>query len=239
MGAGIRQSWETIIRSAKLNRQNIKRPQQSLWSFDLMLSCLIILTITFFVLTFYSILQTNADLFHLETERWLSIKILDTSTSATLFVTLLGALLVRHQFALSILPRINYTSTITTRQDTRNSAISHETWRVEIRNTGLGAAIINRTEYQIQLFQASSSHFFKTYHDIVTELAKIDLVLAQDYWLGNMSSGFSLAPKDEFLVFEIKTEHISKLKRLNLVIYFQGQLSDKYFRKISLVPYSK
>lgn len=200
-----------------------------------MLSCLIVLTITFFVLTVYSVLQVNADVFNLETERWLTVKILDTSTSATLFVTILGALLVRHQFALSILPRINYTSTITTRQDTRNAAISHETWRVEIRNTGLGSAIINRTEYLLSLPETADNIYSSNISEVIKALTKISLLHGQDYWLGNLSSGFSLSPKDEFLVFEIKTEHIRKLKRLDLTLYFQGQLGDKYLKCISFI----
>lgn len=223
------------IRIKKSNNFQKSRPQQALWSFDLMLTCLSVLTSIFFILTIYSILQTNSELFNLRETRWLYIKILDTSTSATLFVTLLGALLVRHQFALGILPRINYTSAITTKHDTRNTNVSFETWRVEIRNTGLGSAIINHSEYLIELSIANETKS-KSFADIIVELGKIDLVHGKDYWLGKMSSGFSLSPKDEFLVFEIKTEHIPKLNRLDMTLYFQGQLGDKYLREIRFIP---
>lgn len=76
----------------------------------------------------------------------------------------------------------------------------------------------------------------KTFHEVVKDLAKAKLVLDSDYWLGNITPGFSLSPKDEFLVFEIKTEHREKLKYLDMWLYFQGQLGDKYRRKIFLIP---
>ncbi len=230
---------EAAILGTKLKQGKISRPQQNLWSFDLMLTCLLTLAIAFFILTLYSIFQVNAGLFNVEPAKWLSIKILDTSTSATLFVTILGALLVRHQFALGILPRINYTSAFTAKQDTRNLSVSFETWRVDIRNTGLGAAIINRTSYLIKLAGANEPATSQSYNEIIKALSKSNLILGSDYWLGNITPGFSLSPKDEFLLFEIKTEHREKVKQLDMMLYFQGQLGDRYRREIFLIPHSQ
>ena len=201
-----------------------------------MLTCLIILAVTLFLLTLYSILQTNAEVFHIVNSRFLSIKILDTASAASLFVTLLGALLVRHQFVLGVLPRINYKSRNTERRNKQNPNKSDETWRVEIRNTGLGSAIINRAEYRLELASTKSQFDYYTIEDILKELTRINLKVDRDYWIGNISNGFSLSPKDDFFVFEIKTEHIEKIKRLDLVLYFQGQLGDRYRKEISLIP---
>lgn len=201
-----------------------------------MLVCLLILTITFFLLTLYSVLQANSALFHLEASPFLSLKILDTSSAASLFVTLLGALLVRHQFALGLLPRINYKSAKTTRQNPQDSGEPFTTWRVELRNTGLGSAIINRADYRLELAGATSHCHFHTFDAIIRELAKIDWVRDRDYWIENINAGFSLSPKDDCFLFEIKTEHIAKLKRLDVALYFQGQLGDRYRRDISLIP---
>ncbi len=125
-----------------------------------MLTCLLILAITLFLLTLYSILQTNAEVFPIGKSRFFSIKILDTASAASLFVTLLGALLVRHQFALGVLPRINYKSTRAERRNNQNSDGSYETWRVEILNTGLGSAIITRAEYMLECAGAKSDSEF-------------------------------------------------------------------------------
>ena len=103
-----------------------------------------------FILMLYSIMQANLALFDLQRTIPLSFKILDTSSAATLFVTLVGALLVRHQFALGLLPRINYTSMSTTKKISQFSDVSCDIWRVEIRNTGLGSAIIDRAEYFLE-----------------------------------------------------------------------------------------
>lgn len=201
-----------------------------------MLVCLISLTIVFFLFTLYSVLQSNLDLIKIEKSKWSSFKILDTSTSATLFVTLLGALLVRHQFALSILPRINYKSSINTKANKVDSNVTFETWRVEIRNTGLGSAIINRTEYSLQLLDAKETFNCCSANTVIDELSKNNLIRGHDYWLENIAPGFSLSPKDECVVFEIKTEHATKLKRLDLNLYFQGQLGDKYVRETRFIP---
>lgn len=227
---------ETVIRKAKTRHHRTSRPQQTLWSFDLMLTCLITLTITFFILTLYSILQANVDLFNFKSAKWLSIKILDTSSAATLFITLLGALLVRHQFALGILPRINYTSTLTTKQDSRVSSKAFETWRVDIRNTGLGSAIITKTEYFIKTSKKGRVAEPKSFNEIVDELVKLELIRGEDYWMSSITSGFSLSSKDEFLVFEIKTVHLKKLPSIYMNLFFQGQLGDKYCREILLTP---
>ena len=203
-----------------------------------MLVCLISLTIVFFLLTLYSVFQSNLDLLEIKKSTWSSFKILDTSTSATLFVTLLGALLVRHQFALSILPRINYKSSISTKPNRDNLNEKFETWRVEIRNTGLGSAIINRTEYSLQLAHVKENFDSCSANAVINELSKNNLIRGQDYWLENIAPGFSLSPKDECVVFEIRTEYAKKLKRLDMVLHFQGQLGDKYLREIRFIPCS-
>jgi hypothetical protein len=51
-----------------------------------------------------------------------------------------------------------------------------------------------------------------------------------------MSNGFSLAAKDDFFVFEIKLEHVNKIKRLEMGLYFQSQLGTRYEREINLIP---
>ncbi len=160
---------------------------------------------------------------------------MDTTSAATLFVTLVGALLVRHQFAISVLPRINYVSDIKTTPQTFKANHSSEAWQVEIRNTGLGSAIIDHIDYFLDLENSKETKHDYTFNSLITKLAQIDLVRNSDYSIFNMSKGFSLAPKDEYVVFEIKTNHLAKFKRLTMVIYFQGQLGNKYCREISLL----
>lgn len=204
-----------------------------------MLVCLVALTITFLLITLYSILQANADLLPMQAARYLSIKILDTSSAASLFVTLLGALLVRHQFALSLLPRINYQSAYAIKNDPANANVSFETWRVEVRNSGLGAAIIISTTYQLELSDdKNGTEEGHTHTSVVEALAKAGLVRNVDYWLANNSTGFALPPKDDVVVFEIKAEQLFKIKRLDMELQFQDQLGGRYGREIFLVPSS-
>lgn len=202
-----------------------------------MLTSLLILTITFFIFTLYSILQNNAALFHLEHSHFLSLKILDTSSAASLFVTLFGALVLRHQFALSVLPRINYRSSLTVKNNNSPTNESCETWRVEIRNTGLGSATITGADYIVELTTSRTNVCVHTTENLIKELLKIGLIRNKDYWMDNTTSGFSLSPKDECFLSEIKTEHLNKLNHLSMILYFQGQLGDKYSKEISFLPH--
>lgn len=201
-----------------------------------MLVFLVILTATFFLLTFYSILQTNLNFLPIELGSFLSFKILDTSTAATLFVTLLGALVVRHQFALSLHPRINYKSASTKRNESTDPALSFRTWRVELRNSGLGAAVIISAKYALALADSTSNPLIGTYRDIIEALAAIGLVREQDYWMENIATGFAVSSKDDCFVFEIRMEHKAKIKRLDMMLLFQDQLGGKYQRELFLIP---
>ena len=202
-----------------------------------MLGCLVVLIATFFFLTLYSILQANLTLLPDEVIPYLSVKVLDTSTAATLFASLMGAMLLRHQFALGLLPRINYKSAKGTRKDSDNPEAFFLTWRVEILNSGLGAAIVNSTDYCLELSGGDEGRCTGGHKDIINQLTLVNLVRDQDYWLENITTGFALSPKDGCPIFEIKQEHLAKIQRLDMMLYFQDQLGGKYRREIFLVPH--
>lgn len=203
-----------------------------------MLFVLALLAVTLFLLTLYSIVQSNAELFGLANSQLVSLKLLDTGSAASLFVTLIGALLVRHQFAHSLIPRINYKSYRSARTNNKTQDDTFETWRVEILNTGLGSAIINRTEYLFEPADCKNCSSSYTIDNIVKQFSAIDLIADRDYWIENIAAGFALTPKDDCFVFEIKMEHIQKIKRLEMILFFQSQLGNKYQREIALIPRS-
>ncbi|WP_276366224.1 hypothetical protein [Chryseolinea sp. H1M3-3] len=161
---------------------------------------------------------------------------LDTESSASLFVTLLGALVVRHQFVLGLRPRIGYKTMYATKELGPDSKEFCATWQVRIRNAGQGTAIINRSAFELETSPPKSNSSLHVLREVVKELAKSGLVRHKDYWLENITDGFTLPPKEECIVFEIKSEHVSKIKRLNMLLYFQGLLGDKYYRKILFIP---
>jgi hypothetical protein len=201
-----------------------------------MLTTLLTSTFVFFILTIHSIFQSNLNWFHIEASKFWSLKILDTDSAATLFVTLVGALLVRHQFAIGVLPRINYVSNTNNKQNGLEIIQESETWQVQIRNTGLGPAIINRVEYFLEI--SNSKEILKRYEfsSLIRKLTELNLNRDKDYTITNISSGFALTPKDELSVFDIHTAHLPKFKRLTMIVYFQSQLGDNYCREISLLP---
>jgi hypothetical protein len=106
---------------------------------------------------------------------------------------------------------------------------------VKIRNAGQGTAIINRSEFELETSPIKSNSSFLALGEVVKELAKSGLVRNEDYWLENITNGFALPPTEDCIVFEIKSEHVSKIKRLDMLLHFQGVLGDKYCRKIFFI----
>jgi hypothetical protein len=206
------------------------------WPLDSLLVFLIILSFIFFAITIYSILKENSAVLNVNESRFFALKILDTATSSTLFVTLLGALVVRHQFVLGFRPRISYKSMNILKQVIYNKTEFCEAWQVKIRNVGVGAAIINGCEFEFETSSAKSASFPLGFNNVVKELAKINLINEDDYWLENITSGFTLAPNEDYTVFEIKTEHMKNIKRLNMILHFQGFLGGKYYKEIIFMP---
>lgn len=195
-----------------------------------MLVFLVVLTVTFFGLTLYSIIQENLDVFNIRHTQFFTLKILNIESSASLFVTMLGALLVRNQFVLGLRPRISYKSCSIIKEST-----PEKIWQVKLYNSGLGGAIINRCEFELET-SIEKSGSLVGFENVVRHLGNIGLVHEEDYWLENISSGFTLPPKEDYIVFEIKAAHIDKIKRLNMLLHFQGFLGDKYYRSVVLIP---
>lgn len=195
-----------------------------------MLSTLLLL------ITIYGILQANQDSLPPEIKNLVRFKILDPSATAGLFVTAVGALLVRHQYGVSSRPRINYKSALATKTNPLNPAELFEVLRVEIRNNGLGAAIVNRIDFELELLEPKENIYVGSHNVVIKQLEKIGLIRNRDYWLENITTGFALPDKESLLMFELKSEHIQLINRLDMMLYFQGQIGDKYCREIFLLP---
>ena len=107
-----------------------------------------------------------------------------------------------------------------------------ETWRVEIRNSGLGAAIIKQSKYKLVLATNRKSEIHGPHQLMIQELAKTGLLQDEDYWLEQITPGFGLTSKESCFAFEIKTSHLDKIKAFEMLLVFSDQLGGKYSREI-------
>lgn len=227
---------EFQIKSENASQNDSPTPQQALRSYDGLFIVLILLTGILFGLLLFSILQQNLAFFELEHVRLLSFKILDTNTAASLFVTLIGAILVRHQFALGIRPAVNYTSATITKNYPVTSSVPCELWQVVLHNAGSGTAIFNSIRFRISVDAIYRGEYSKSHKEVVKALAEIGLVRDQDYSLANISRGSTLAPRESRAIFELKASKLHLIKQLDASIQFQGLLGDKYGRELFLIP---
>lgn len=85
-----------------------------------------------------------------------------------------------------------------------------EIWQVRIRNAGQGTAIINRSEFELETVPIKSNPSSLVLGEVVKELAKNGLLRDKHYRLENITDGFTSPPKEDCIVFEVKSEHISK-----------------------------
>lgn len=184
----------------------------------------------------FSIIQQNLALLGLKETGFLTLKILDTNTAASLFVTLIGAILVRHQFAPGLRPRLTYGSSHTTKNHPETIDESCEVWQVVLHNAGSGSAIFNSIRFRIGIDAINLADYSKSHKDIVQELADIGLIRDHYYWLVNISKGSTLSPKEDWPIFEIKASKIHLIKQLDATVQFQGLLGDKYNRELFLIP---
>lgn len=227
---------EFQIKPENASQNDSPRPQHALRSYDGLFIVLIVLTGILFSLLLFSILQQNLAFFDLEHVRLLSFKILDTNTAASLFVTLIGAILVRHQFALGIRPAVNYTSANVTKNYPVTSNTPCELWQVVLHNAGSGTAILNSIRFRIGIDGIDRGEYSKSHKEVVEALAEIGLVRDQDYSLANVSAGSTLAPRESRTLFEIKASKLQLIKQLDASIQFKGVLGDKYGRELFLIP---
>jgi hypothetical protein len=86
------------------------------------------------------------------------------------------------------------------------------------------------------LTKAFPVDFSKSHKDVVEALADKGLNRNQDYWLKNISKGFTLSAKENWTLFEIKSSKIHMIKQLDATVQFQGLLDDKYSRELFLIP---
>lgn len=201
-----------------------------------MLVVLIVLTGILFCLLVFSIIQQNLALLGLKETGFLTLKILDANTAASLFVTLIGAILVRHQFALGLRPRVNYISSHATKNTPETASESCEVWQVVLHNAGSGSAIFNSIRFRIGIDAINQADYSKSHKEVVQALADIGLIKDQDYWLANVSKGSTLSARENRTIFEIKSSKIHLIKQLDATVHFQGLLGDKYSRELFLIP---
>ena len=162
----------------------------------------------------------------------LNIKILDFKTAITITLTIIGFILIRKNFVVGLKPRIIYETKKRKASNIWMGKPDEDVWAVTIRNVGLGAAVIEN--FTFSLFKEKKYEF--DYQKINEELKRLNLRLEVDYYLANITRGYTLSAKEETCIFEIPLNKSDKVKYLDIKLKFKGLLGDRYNKEIYCIP---
>jgi hypothetical protein len=210
--------------------------QRKIWVVNFILFFLVTLTVIMAGLLVYGVLQENKDLINKKYHYYFAVKILDTKTCASLFITLIGLILVRHHFLIGFMPILVYETRRTKKPSYDAIFQDCEVWQVKIRNVGLGAAKILKYEFRVGQTSISEDDHDQDYDEVTKLLHSINIVHDRDYCMEEITSGYTLPSKDEILIFEMNTAMLSKIKQLDLQITFSGLLGGRFIKDVFLIP---
>lgn len=212
-------------------------PQKNIFAINYILFALLFLTAIVFFLIIYAILQDNAELLLAKKNHHLvQMKLLDLKTSFTIFISLLGLILLRHHFLEGFKPRIVYETKKCKTPTFDAYDFEGEIWQVKIRNVGLGAATILDYEFRFHPSKITNKKYLTNYSEVIKEISKEGVNLESEYYLDEITAGYTLPSKEEIVLFEMETSSALKLKQLDLKIEFTGFLGGKYSKEIFLLP---
>jgi hypothetical protein len=211
-------------------------PQTRLPKFNWLFFFLSLLTFLFFLLTVYAVVKSNPGLGSTQSKEFFSLELLDTKTACTIFVSLVGLLLLRHQFVIGYRPKLIYEGS---KKDAANHPELPENnlvWQVKIKNVGLGTAIFSDFKFRLSLNQTEDKSYDLGFFDTVEKLEEEGFRFEEDYYLANITNGYAMTTKEEKIVFEVILPKGHGIKQLDLKMTFEGYLGGKYRKEVYIIP---
>lgn len=185
------------------------------------------------ILVVHSILQANVRGYALS-----EIKLLDTNTSLSLFVALLGLIAARQQFIHGLKPYLTYSSGFE-REPARlaKTGDGELWWVVTINNVGSGLAIVQSASYRVSFTRDEAlTDYTRGYHAVVEELARHGLASDRDVSLLNITGGAILAPDTKTTLVELTDRAAREIAALDVKLTFESRSGDFYEKEIYCIP---
>jgi len=165
----------------------------------------------------------------------LNIHWIDYTTSIALFAGLFTILFARYQFSLSLKPILSYTPRIRPESEAPLRKCKMFSTTV-LENLGTGLAIVIESKYRISFTESDLLKSYRSYSDVVDELAKLGYIKNKVYWLSYFSKGSTIAANSRLMIFEMPTYLTEKLFAFDIRIEYSGLLGDKYVKEIFCIP---
>jgi hypothetical protein len=99
-------------------------------------------------------------------------------------------------------------------------------------NVGLGPAEIESYKFRLD----PVGKYNLTFHGLIEKLAELGLKLDSDYFLNNITKGYTVAQKEPLIIFEASLYKLDTLRCFDIEIRFKGYLGNKYIKEIYCIP---
>jgi hypothetical protein len=202
-------------------------PQKRKFRFELTLFTLYFLLLIFLIFSGYAFIQEN----QLSSKQIFKYKLLDLKSAITILFTVAGLILVRKHFVLGLMPRIIYEARKHDKEKTWLLNSNESVWAVKIKNVGLGPAIMLSISFRLKV-----DGEYMGYQKFIEELRLKGLCLERDFYLSNITLGYTIPSKDEACIFEVVINKTIDLKCLDVKMEFKGLLGEKYSKVVYCIP---
>jgi hypothetical protein len=163
------------------------------------------------------------------------LSILDTESSITILVALLGLKITLRSYHQSHSPKLTYKSLLLNESLSGLSKEHQPFWNVSLSNIGSGMA--ENISYEVEWSWAVDGTVKKGEVSAFHADAKLKNWLhGQDYELNLLSTGFALAQGGVFTLFEMSTKHRPAIKQMKLILHYENIHGDRFKGIINCLP---
>lgn len=211
----------------RVRRINFNKPPQRLFRPTFGVCFLSAGALSSAALLVHAFVRTNQDIFLRDSSaQFWRIVVLNIDTATGLFVSFLGLIAARHQYAQSQQPRLAFTGF----SDDKDAGLR----RVSLLNTGAGRALLHSIAWRIVTPNCSNvnQENFDLDHDALIEgLEELGLCAPDDFFVTRISPKATVPPNDAWELFRGNTLKLgSVVQSVDIRTVYRGIVGDAYYK---------
>jgi hypothetical protein len=206
-----------------------------------------------------SFIHKNVNYQDLPLFKFWALELMGLDQSLTIFMAALGTLIVREQYAESVMPYVtyrcfqNFEPLLPLNQrvihrlkpieifNPRGNNISQKNvnelyWNASFRNDGSGQAMIKAISYTFEFTDESVVYSLSSFQDVINILSKKGIIHGVDCWVAYFSSGGAIRPDHDYPLFTAPIPCALKFRIVDIKIVYKNLLGDLFEKNIYCIP---
>ena len=211
------------------------------------------------IIVFQSFIHKNVNYQSLPLFKFWDLELMGLDQSVTIFIAVLGTLIVREQYVESVMPYVTYRcfqgseSLVPLNQRAiyrfqsleifkqRSSNINQQSvnelyWNTSFRNDGSGQAMIKAVSYTFEFIDEPVVHSISSFEDVINILSNKGIIHGVDCWLAYFSSGGAIRPDHDYPLFTAPISCALKFRIVDIKIVYRNLLGDLFEKNIYCIP---